>query len=74
MFEDDIWELRPLREPFGAEQFVTSWVSKGTFDTHIVILHCFTKKTQKTPAKEIERAKRNRKDFLKRGGMNDEEN
>lgn len=39
-----------------------------------VILHCFTKKTQKTPAKEIERAKRNRKDFLKRGGMNDEEN
>ena len=63
--EDDIWELRPLRNRI----FFFYWK-----DNKFVILHCFTKKTQKTPAKEIERAKRNRKDFLKRGGMNDEEN
>ena len=63
--EDDIWELRPLRNRI----FFFYWK-----DNKFVILHCFTKKTQKTPAKEIERAKRNRKDCLKRGGMNDEEN
>jgi len=31
-----------------------------------VLLHHFVKKTQKTPAREIEQAKRNLKDFIER--------
>lgn len=34
----------------------------------VVITHGFIKKTQKTPAQEIERAKKYRDDFLKRNG------
>lgn len=35
----------------------------------IVLTNGFIKKTQKTPAKEVEKAKRYREDFLKRKGM-----
>ena len=55
--EDDIWELRPENDRF----FYAYWKEK-TF----VILHHFTKKTQKTPRSEIEQAKRNLEDFLER--------
>ena len=37
-------------------------------DRHIILTNGFAKKTQKTPAGEIERAKRYRADFLKRYG------
>ena len=37
-------------------------------DRHIILTNGFVKKTQKTPAGEIERAKRYRADFLKRYG------
>ena len=55
--EDDIWELRPLRDRF----FFFCWHG----DTFI-LLHHFTKKTQKTPPKEIEQAKHNLNDFVER--------
>jgi phage-related protein len=55
--EDDIWELRPLNDRL----FYAYWK-----DNVFVILHHFTKKTQKTPRAEIEQAKRNLKDFLER--------
>ena len=48
--EDSIWELRPLRNRFLYASF-----NEGVF----VVLHHFIKKTQKTPRREIERAKRN---------------
>ncbi len=35
-------------------------------DDCFVMLHHFVKKTQKTPRKEIEQAKRNRKDYIER--------
>ncbi|MBQ6259576.1 MAG: type II toxin-antitoxin system RelE/ParE family toxin, partial [Lachnospiraceae bacterium] len=35
-------------------------------DNTFVLLHYFVKKSQKTPKKEIEKAKRNRDDWLKR--------
>jgi phage-related protein len=45
-----IWELRPLRD-----RILFAGLKGGVF----VLLHCFVKKTQKTPAREIEQAKRN---------------
>jgi phage-related protein len=55
--EDDIWELRPIRDRF----FFAYW-KDGVF----ILLHTFVKKTQKTPRREIEQAKRNLQDFLER--------
>jgi Phage-related protein len=55
--EGDIWELRPTNNRI----FFFYW-KNDTF----VLLHHFTKKTQKTPAKEIEQAQRNLNDFLER--------
>ena len=61
--EDEIWELRPLRNRI----LFVAWVD-GSF----VLLHHFVKKTQKTPRREIEKAKRELKD-LKERGVSDEE-
>jgi len=55
--DGDIWELRPLRDRF----FFFSWQGDK-----FVLLHHFVKKTNKTPPKEIEQAKRNLKDFIER--------
>lgn len=60
--EGDIWELRPLSNRI----FFFGWNGK-TF----ILLHCFTKKTQKTPKKEIEQAKRNMADFIERSKENE---
>ena len=46
---DDIWELRPLRD-----RILFAYVKDNTF----LLLTYFIKKTQKTPAREIERAKK----------------
>jgi len=57
----DIWELRPIDDRI----FFFHW-QKGK----LVLLHQFVKKTNKTPSKEIEQAKRNQKDFLARSESN----
>lgn len=56
--EGDIWELRPLRDRI----LFVGW-DGGSF----VLLHQFMKKTQKTPKREIEQAKRELEDLKKRG-------
>ena len=58
---EDIWELRP-----GDNRILFFYWTNNTF----VLLHHFIKKTQETPVREIEKAKRERKDYLrqKRGG------
>lgn len=56
---DDIWELRPLDNRI----FFFYWQ-----DNKFVLLHHFIKKTQKTPEREINKAKNNLKDFLERNG------
>lgn len=56
--DGDIWELRPLRDRI----FFVAWVNDS-----YVILHHFMKKTQKTPAREIEKAKRELADLIERG-------
>ena len=60
--DGDIWELRPIRDRI----LFVAW-HKGSF----VLLHSFIKKTQKTPAREIEQAKRELAD-LKERGVDDE--
>ncbi len=55
--DGEIWELRPLRDRI----FFVGWLN-GSF----VLLHHFMKKTQKTPAREIEKAKRELADLIER--------
>ena len=54
---DDIWELRPLRNRI---LFFQCYKDK------IILLSHFTKKTQKTPKKEIDKARRLMKDHIER--------
>ena len=60
--EGEIWELRPLRDRIF---FVT--YQNNSF----VLLHCFLKRTQKTPKREIAKAKRELRDIKERGLCND---
>lgn len=55
--EDGIWELRP-----GSNRVFYFFYQKDTF----VLLHQFRKKSQKTPKREIEKAKAERADYLSR--------
>lgn len=55
--DDGIWELRP-----GNNRVFYFFMEEDTF----VLLHHFRKKSQKTPRREIEKAKVERKDYLER--------
>ena len=55
--EDGIWELRP-----GNNRVFYFFFQDDIF----VLLHLFRKKSQKTPKREIEKAKRERDDYLSR--------
>lgn len=55
--EDDIWELRP-----GFNRIFYFYCDGDGF----VLLHSFRKKTQKTPRREIDKAKAERNDYLSR--------
>ncbi|MBQ3029055.1 MAG: type II toxin-antitoxin system RelE/ParE family toxin [Lachnospiraceae bacterium] len=57
--DGDIWELRPLRDRI---------LFAGVVDGRYVLLHQFMKKTQKTPIREIRKAKNELKDFKERSG------
>lgn len=58
--EEDIWELRPLRE-----RFLFAYWTGNKF----VILSHFMKQTQKTPKAEIEKAKKLFEDYKERSGL-----
>jgi phage-related protein len=60
--DGEIWELRPLRDRI----LFAAWHEDG-----FVLLHQFMKRTQKTPRREIEKAKRELAD-LKERGLDDE--
>ncbi|MBK5245396.1 MAG: type II toxin-antitoxin system RelE/ParE family toxin [Eubacteriaceae bacterium] len=60
--DGDIWELRPLSDRI----FFFYWK-----DETFVLLHYFHKKTQKTPQKEIDKAKHNMSDFIERTCQNE---
>ena len=58
--DGSIWELRPLENRI----FFFYWK-----DDTFVLLHHFIKKSQKTPQKEIEQARRNLADFMERSKL-----
>lgn len=58
--DGDIWELRPTSDRILFAGFVG-----GKY----VLLHQFSKKTQKTPSREIEQAKKELEDFRERSGL-----
>ncbi len=55
--DGEIWELRPL-----SNRILYAFYEEKTF----VLLHHFVKKTQKTPKREIEKAKREIEDYNSR--------
>lgn len=55
--EDEIWELRPLRD-----RILFAYFDNNEF----ILLSIFMKKTQKTPKSEIQKAKRNLKNYIDR--------
>lgn len=55
----EIWELRPL-----ANRILYAYFKDNKF----ILLHHFIKKSQKTPRKEIEQAKRNLESYIERYG------
>lgn len=55
--DGEIWELRPI-----SNRILYAFYSEDTF----VLLHHFKKKTQKTPHREIEKAKREIEDYRRR--------
>lgn len=60
--EGEIWELRPIRNRL----LFAAWDTKS-----FIILHHFIKKTQKTPQREIDQAKRNLADSRERSKDNE---
>ena len=60
--DGDIWELRPLRN-----RILFAYLNNNNF----ILLTIFMKQTQKTPYREIERAKRYLKDFFDRSEFNE---
>lgn len=59
--EDGIWELRTKQSSNIARTLYFTVSGKK-----IILLHGFIKKTQKTPPAELERAKTNKKDYIRR--------
>lgn len=57
--EEDIWELRP-----GNNRVLFFYHKDNTY----ILLHLFRKRTQKTPRREIEKAKAERDDWIARKG------
>ncbi len=55
--DGEIWELRPL-----ANRILYAFYKTNTF----ILLHHFEKKTNKTPKREIEKAKRELEDYKRR--------
>jgi len=60
--EGEIWELRPIRDRI----LFAAWDGK-----RFILLHYFTKKTQKTPRREIDQARRNLADHRERSKDNE---
>lgn len=60
--EDDIWELRPLRD-----RILFAYFDNNKF----VLLSYFMKQTQKTPRREIEKAKRLLRKYKERNDLNE---
>lgn len=61
--DGEIWELRPVRDRI----LFAAWDGES-----FILLHHFMKKTQKTPQREIEQAKRNLADYRERSKQDEQ--
>ncbi|OYU65663.1 MAG: addiction module toxin RelE [Cytophagaceae bacterium BCCC1] len=62
--EDDIWEFRTFFQHQAIRLFAF-WDKEDKSETLVISTHGLIKKTQKTPKKEIEKAKQIRSDYFK---------
>lgn len=60
--DGDIWELRPIRDRI---------LFAALVNNKYILLHHFIKSTQKTPVREIEKAKKELADYLQRSEQNE---
>lgn len=60
--DGEIWELRPIKDRI----LFAAWDGQS-----FILLHCFVKKTQKTPQREIKQAERNLSDYRERSKGNE---
>ena len=60
--DGDIWELRPL-----SNRILYAYYKNNTF----LLLHHFKKQSQKTPPREIEKAKKELRDYMRRYNANE---
>lgn len=60
--DGEIWELRPIRDRI---------LFAALDGTSFILVHQFVKKTQKTPKREIDQAKRNLEDYRERSKNNE---
>ena len=67
--KSEIWDFLEELRP-GSNRIFYFYFDKNTF----VLLHSFRKKTQKTPSREIAKAKSERDDYLSRKKVDDYEN
>jgi phage-related protein len=67
--DGEIWELRPIRDRI----FFAAVVEDDGKNDGFILLHFFMKKTQKTPRKEIDQAKRNLIDYRERMKENEKD-
>jgi len=61
--DGEIWELRPISDRI----LFAAWDGKS-----LILLHHFMKKTQKTPRREIDQAKRNLADYKERSRLDEQ--
>ncbi|MCB0648450.1 MAG: type II toxin-antitoxin system RelE/ParE family toxin [Saprospiraceae bacterium] len=61
--EDDIWEFRTLYQQQAIRLFAF-WDKDDKTNTLVISTHGLIKKTQKTPKKEIDKAKQQRVDYF----------
>lgn len=64
---DNIWEFRTLYNTKSYRPFAF-WDRSKKKDTIVISTHGILKKTQKTPAKEIEKAEKIRLEYLRNNG------
>ena len=60
--DGEIWELRPIKDRI---------LFAALYGDRFILLHHFTKKTQKTPRREIKQAERNLADYKERSKENE---
>lgn len=62
--DEDIWEFRTLYQQQAIRLFAF-WDKEDKSETLVISTHGLIKKTQKTPKKEIEKAKQYKADYFK---------